>query len=193
MGASGQKAVTLLKKKRRWEQISQKLAPDHGYRARPGSKIFVIDRGAVRFDLPGEWNVTPKEGSCVLKTPEDDCLLEISHFALPPIDRSRLSLTRLLQDVDKIGGHCTAEDQIVHIQREDMEIVWSEHTYIDPSENREAILRTCLASGTTVHILINYAFWPECRERFHAVWEEILRTLQLGHYFADPRVGPRLH
>src|SRR5437762_10358565 len=92
-----------MKKKQRWEQRSQKLAPDHGYRARPGSKVFVIDRGAVRFDLPGEWSVTPKEGSCVLKTPEDDCLLEISHFTLPPIDRSRLSLTRLLQDVDKIG------------------------------------------------------------------------------------------
>src|SRR5713101_6290192 len=128
MGASGQQAVMPLKKKRHWEQISQKLAPDHGYRARPGSKIFVIDRGAVRFDLPGEWIVTPKEKSCVLKTPEDDCLLEITHFTLPPIDRSRLSLARLLQDVDTLGGHRTAVDQSVFVHREDVEIVWSEHT-----------------------------------------------------------------
>jgi hypothetical protein len=181
-----------MKKQRRWEQMDEQLAPDHGYRAKPGSKVFVIDRGAVRFDLPGEWIVTPKESSCVLKTPEDDCMLEISHFTLPPIDRSGLSLTKLLQDVTKIGGHRTAEDQIVHIRREDMEIAWAEHTYIDPSENREAILRNCIACGLTVHIVISYAFWPECRERFHEVWEEILSTLQLGHYFADPRVGPRL-
>src|SRR5260370_14788847 len=108
MGASGQQAVMLLKNKRRWEQISQKLAPDHGYRAKPGSKVFVIDRGAVRFDLPGEWIVTPKETSCVLKTPEDDCMLEISHFTLPPIDRSGLSLTKLLHDGTKLCGHRTA-------------------------------------------------------------------------------------
>ena len=139
-----------MKKKRRWAQIDQQLAPDHGYRAKPGSKVFVIDRGAVRFDLPGDWIVTPKDTSCVLKTPEDDCMLEISHFTLPPIDRSRLSLTKLLQDVDKLAGHCTAEDQIVHIQREDMEIAWSEHTYIDPSENREAISRTCIACSSGV-------------------------------------------
>lgn len=181
------------KKQGRWEQIDQKLAPDHGYRAKPGNKVFIIDRGAVRFDLPGDWTVTPKDSSCVLETPEKDCMLEISHFTLPPLDRSRLAMTELLQGATKIGGHDTAAEQIVHIRREDMEIAWAEHTYIDPSENREAILRTCIACGLTVHIVISYAFWPECRERFHEVWEEILRTLQLGHYFNDPRVGPRLN
>ena len=67
----------------------------------------------------------------------------------------------------------------------------SEHTDIDPSKNREAMGRTCLARGGNDQVLISNAFWPEHRERCHAVREEILRTLQWRHYFADPRVDPR--
>lgn len=177
----------------RWQQSSMKLAPDHGWRARPGNRVFVIDRGAVRFDVPGEWTVNPKDASCVLKDPADNCQLEITHFVLPPVDMSGLPLVKMLQDGNLIAGQRTPVEQFVRHPRRDIEILWSEYTYIDPSEDREAIGRTCLARGNNVQVLISYAFWPEHRERFHAVWEEVLRTLQLGHYFADPRVGPRLH
>lgn len=181
-----------MKKKRRWQQQSLELAADHGYRARPGSKVFVIDRGAVRFDLPGEWNVTPKEGSCVLQTPEENCQIEITHFVTPPVDWSDLPLAQLLQGMDEAGGCRMADKPIVGVRHTDVEIAWSEYTYIDPSENREAVGYTAVARGKTVHVVISFAYWPECREQFHPVWEEILNTLQLGQYFADPRVGPRL-
>ena len=33
------------------------LEPGHGWRARPGHRILIVDNGAVRFDFPKEWTL----------------------------------------------------------------------------------------------------------------------------------------
>jgi hypothetical protein len=177
----------------KWKKKELKMAAGHGWRARPGHKIFVADRGALRFDYPVDWVFTPGATSCVFKDPGDNCVLEVSFVRLPPIDWSGLPLLKLLMDVDAKDGRSIPEEQIVRVQRPDLEYVWSEHTFMDPGEHREAIGRTCLARGQNVQALITFAFWPEDRERFTPAWDEALRSLQLGIYIADPKMGPRLH
>src|SRR5947209_8364970 len=175
---------------KKWQKKDLKMAPDHGWRAKPGHKIFVADRGAVRFDFPEDWIMTPGESSCVFKDGGDNCVLEVSHWRLPPVDWSKLPLIPLLLDIQSREGCPTTEEEIVHVQRPDVELAWAERTYIDPGEKRPAIARTCLARGQNVQALITFAFWPEDRGRFTPVWDEILRSLQLGMYIADPHVGP---
>jgi hypothetical protein len=34
-------------------------------------------------------------------------------------------------------------------------------------------------------------FWPEDAGRCNAVWRELVRSLRVGQYVADPRKGPR--
>src|SRR5438552_13358297 len=103
----------------RWKKQDLKMAPHHGWRAKPGYRIFVADRGAVRFDFPDDWIMTPGEQSCVFKDPGDNCTLEVSFWRLPPIDWSELPLLGMLQDLDGKAGHPHTEDQIVPVQRPD--------------------------------------------------------------------------
>src|SRR5947208_13957128 len=82
-----------------WEQDDLRLHSHHGWRARPGCKIFVADRGAVRFDYPQDWFVVPEEDSvklCDKEAPGDDSRLPVSYLRLPPADWSGLPLAALL-------------------------------------------------------------------------------------------------
>jgi hypothetical protein len=176
-----------------WEKRRLKIAPHHGWRAKPGHKVFVADRGAVRFDVPDDWIIKPAEQSCVFKDAGDNCVLEVSHWRLPPVDLSGLSVMKLLLDMEDKQGHPVTPEEIMRVERPDLELVWAEHNFLDPVEKRIAVGRTCLARGGNVQVLITFAFWPEDRDRFTPAWDEVLRSLQLGNYFADPRVGPRLH
>src|ERR671920_2573227 len=78
---------------------SLKLRRGHHWRARPGHRIFVADRGAVRFDFPDTWVLKMNERTVCLydrEPPDDDCRLEVSFFRLPPIDWSGLAVEQLL-------------------------------------------------------------------------------------------------
>src|SRR5437588_10282757 len=99
----------------RWKKQDLKMAPHHGWRAKPGHKIFVADRGAVRFDFPDDWITTPGEQSCVFKDPGDNCVLEVSHWRLPPIDWSGLPLLDMLLDIQAKEDHPTAPDSVVRV------------------------------------------------------------------------------
>ena len=47
----------------RWEPKIFKLPQNHGWTARPGNKIVVADRGALRFEIPQNWVVAPSTKS----------------------------------------------------------------------------------------------------------------------------------
>src|SRR5712691_7502007 len=86
----------------KWKKQVVKLKDDHGWRAKPGHKIFVADRGAVRFDIPENWYVEPGDDSIRFndkKPPDDDCLLQMSVMYLNgEIDWTGFPLTRCIEE-----------------------------------------------------------------------------------------------
>ena len=85
-----------------WKKQRLKLKDNHGWRARPGCKIFVADAGAVRFDFPQDWTMRPGPDAINFhdRTPPDDnCRLAVSSQRLPAIDWSDLPLVDMLHQV----------------------------------------------------------------------------------------------
>ena len=74
-------------------------------------------------------------------------------------------------------------------KRSDCELAWREGRWIDPSENRDAVTRTCMARGATVLPFLTMDYWLDDYDRFSPVWDEVLRSLRLGDMIKDPRTG----
>ena len=181
----------------KWSKQSLRMKETHGWRAKPGYQILVLDRGAVRFDFPRDWHFEPGPMPVTLhdkKPPDDQCRLQLSLFRTPPgIDWSALPLPQLLADAmkdDEPDPEVIERGEIVHVERRDLELAWRQTRRIDPNEKREARSRSRLARGSDLHVLITLDFWPEDAKRLEPVWDEVLRSLRLGQYVADPTVGP---
>lgn len=89
------------------EDEDLRLRSHHGWRARPGCKIFVADRGAVRFDYPQDWFVLLDEGCitlCDKEPPDDNSRLSVSYQRLPPVNWSGLPVVALLEAGVPIDG-----------------------------------------------------------------------------------------
>ena len=175
-----------------WEELS--LDPRHGWRARPGCKIFVADRGAVRFDYPQSWVVAADDDSIKLydrAPPDDDCRLAVSYLRLAPIDWGGLKPATLVEA--GIRGDERPIDMwgpIHEGERGDLELAWRESGFIDPVEDREAKTRMCIARRSNIQCLITFDFWVADRPRCAQVWETVLDTLRLAEYIDDPTRGP---
>lgn len=93
-----------------------------------------------------------------------------------------------------------SRDPITHVLRPNLEVVWTECRRIDKSEQREARSRHLFARGRGTPIgadlphdilpFITMDFWPEDAPHCNAVWKELVRTLRVGEYVADPLRGP---
>ena len=186
----------------KWEQQNFRLRQNHGWTAKKNYKIIVLDRGAVRLDVPKSWDMTmatdESSGRTTIKLtdkpePKDDCRLQLTPMYLPPgIDWSALSLTEMLEEA--MSGpdeyEVLGRTHVVHEQRRDLELVWSETRFVDPVEKREARSRMCLTRRADVQALLTLDYWPEDARRVLAIWEEILRSLRLAEYVKDPTRGP---
>src|SRR2546428_9276509 len=74
------------------------LKRNHGWKARAGYAICVLDRGAVRFEFPREWVVKQQPDSVQIhdcEPPDDNCVLGVSHFPVPG-DASDMPLGELV-------------------------------------------------------------------------------------------------
>lgn len=181
----------------RWEKYQAKLRAGHGWTAKPGYKIIVADRGAVRFDLPAAWIMEPSKDSLRFKDrkpPNDDCLLQVSYLRAPRgVDWSVLPLLDLLSDVVRDDERkLTPLGGVVHVKRPDLELAWVEASFHDPGEKREARSRSCFARSGDLQAFVTMEFWPEHVARFHPVWAHVLETMRLGQFVADPTQGPSL-
>jgi hypothetical protein len=181
-----------------WKKHPLTLKDDHTWKAKPGYRIFVADRGAVRFDIPEDWVLVPGKDSFSFhdrQPPKDDCRLEMSYLRLPPlVDWSKLPLSVLFEHL--VDGDPRApfhKSETYTVERPDLELVWVEIMFIDPAEKREARSRLCLARAMDIQPCITMDFWPEDAERVSPVWDEVLRSLQLGVYVKDPTRGKMLH
>jgi hypothetical protein len=177
---------------KKWQQQTYKLPKGHGWRAKPGYNVFVADRGALRFDYPKDWVVQPSDDAYIefhdKPPPDDDCLLKVTLMRLHPgVDWTGLPVADLLRDLRKTDSRpLHSRGQVVHVQREDLELAWVEDRFVDPTALREACSRVCLARRGTILPFITMDFWLDDLERFSPVWDELLRSLQLGVYISDP-------
>jgi hypothetical protein len=179
--------------KSKWSKRTLKLQAHHQWRTKPGYKIFVADRGAVRLDFPESWVVVPGDDSIKFhdKTPpDDDCTLQLSVMRLPPADWSGLPLSRLVREIiDHDTRAVFHRGEIVDVRRRDLELSWAEVRFIDPNERREAHSRTCLARQANIQPLITFDYWADDAPRLAPVWDEVLRSLRLGLNIEDPSFG----
>jgi hypothetical protein len=182
----------------KWQQKSLGLKPNHTWKAKPGYRIFVADRGAVRLDFPENWVVKPA-ADCIrfhdAEPPNDTCVLGVSYLRLPPdVDWSALPLAELLQQALNGGKRKLRRNgQIHHLPRRDIEVAWIESTFTDPVEKREAFSCIALARGFNLQSLLTFDYWVEDRARLYPIWQEVLSSVQLGLSIKDPTVGETLH
>jgi hypothetical protein len=172
---------------------SLKLKPHHTWKAPDGYRIFVADRGAVRFNFPQDWVIVMTPDAPHLydrQPPDDDCRLACSYLRIPKIDWSGLPLAELIR-VAIVGDPrgLTYVQEVTLLQHTDIEIGWAEFRFLDPNAYREARTRLCFARGAGIQAFITLDFWPEDAERLQPMWEEVLRSLELGQWIEDPTVG----
>jgi hypothetical protein len=180
-----------------WTKETLKLKKGHGWSAPRGYRIFIADRGAVRFNFPQDWVLEPGEGATNFydrQPPDDDCRLVCSYLTLPPIDWSGLHLSELIKTATegdprdlKMAG------DIISGQRPDLEFAWADFGFIDPVEHRQAYSRICIARGQNLQTLITLDYWDTDGARLAPVWRELIQSLQLGRYVDDPTVGDIVH
>jgi len=181
------------KKKRSWVKETLTLNENHNWKTKPGLRIFVAGRGAVRFDMPQDWYFEPKEKSFRFldkAPPDEDCCLEVSYNLLPPADWSDFPLVGILKKVVADDDrNAIAHGEIIKLKRQTARIVWTEIKFIDSQENREAYSRICIGLGSGVQCLITFEYWVDDAERCIPVWDTVMDTLVLGLFIRDPRTG----
>ena len=179
----------------KWDKRTIKLSEPHGWHARPGYKIFVADRGAVRFDFPEDWLVIPEESGTIKfhdkPPPDDDCTLAMTVMYLPPGDWSGLTLETLIEQVVESDRRGITDRGPIHPgKRLDLNLAWIEVRFEDETQdNRKARSRTCLARADNVQPLITFDFWEDDAAKFGPVWDEILRSLRVAEPILDPTIG----
>jgi hypothetical protein len=169
-----------------------KLKANHTWRSKPGYSICVLDRGAVRFDYPSNWKVDMAEGAVYLHDREpsiESCDLGVSIFRVPMESIAELPMEEMLTHSLGSDRHPYEQSEIRRVQRGDLEVVWLEQRYIEKTQNRDARFRAAIARGPLV-ALITMNYWSSRAAGLERVWEEVLRTLQLGLYVQDPTAGP---
>ncbi len=177
----------------KWIKETIELKDNHNWQSEPGYKIFVADRGSVRFDVPQDWIFEPDKKSFKFfdgKPPDDNCRLEVSFNRLPPADWSLFPLKHSLQKVlDNESRDVIEKSEITSFKRQTARVVWAEIKFMDSQENREAYSRICVGLSSNVQCLITFDYWADDAERMIPVWDHVLDTLVLGLYIGDPRTG----
>jgi len=180
-----------------WDKKTLSLKDGHGWEGTPGCKVFVADRGAVRFDYPEDWVVVPDEKGSIKfhdrEPPDDDCTLQMTVFYLnPQLDLSRLppvsEMLKLVLDEDT--RFVLDRKEIVSFRRGRTEVAWSELRFMDPNEARPAFSRICLCRCRTIQPIITFDYWESDAPRMRKAWDTIMATMRLGETITDPTRGP---
>ena len=177
-----------------WSRRKIKLQPQHTWTCRPGYRVFVAGRGAVRFDIPAGWLIVPDEDSLKFynkQPPNDDCRLAVSYIQ-PPAEWSGIPLTTVVEAATsrQNDGPVREWGSVTTLRRDDLEIGWRESRFEDPVLKREA--RSRLAIGRRLHIqcLITFDYWPSDAKWCLPAWDTALETLDLARYIDNPAAGP---
>jgi hypothetical protein len=173
-----------------------RLVADNTWRARPGHKILVLDRGAVRLDYPARWHFEATNDCAKLRDrppPDDEFALGVSYHRWPRVNAPGLSVGELVRtSLEQDTRRFTSIGAITEEARLDFALAWGEGKFIDPRLNREACGRLCLARKDDIQALITFDFWLSDLSQGDAYWHDFLAGLQLGRWVEDPTRGPVL-
>ena len=172
--------------KKKWNKQKHKLTEDHQWTAAPGNKVFIADAGAMQFEIPRKWHLSPGESGSIRffdkKREENaDIRLEVSLIYAPDIDWSGLPLPILIENAalsDDSRG-ITNRGPYQELRRATLEAAWLEVDFMDTTENRSAHSRICMARGPGAYALITLDFWTEDGERARRVWDSVLSSLKV--------------
>ncbi len=177
----------------KWIKQTLDLKPDHRWQGTPGYKIFVVGRGAVRIEVPGEWVLEPQDKSFRFldaPPPNDNSCIEVSYNLLPPGDYRDFPLERVLKEIAERDERNVLEvGEVITVPRQTARIVWIQLKFLDDQENRVAYSRICVGIGSGVQSLITSEFWVEDSDRIIPIWDHVIRSLTLGLYISDPTTG----
>ncbi len=180
-----------------WTREVYRLPELHGWTAKPGHTILVLDRGAVVLEFPADWFVEPGPSQVDIRdaaTAEaGSCLLAVSVLRLPPVDWTAVPLrTLLLEAVAGDDRDRIAAGPVREAGRDELALAWTELRVVDPGEHRECRSRMCLARGNGVQCLVTFDFWPEDEARCSPIWDGVLESLRLGVRVEDPTRGRKI-
>ncbi len=174
-----------------------RLKDNHTWKAPKGYKIVVMDRGAVSFNVPEKWILTKMEPLELhdAEPPNDNARIMVSFWRTPPgVDWTGLPLPELLLKSTEDTARDTLEiSSLTLYPRDDLELVWIAYRFLDKDEQREAWSRVALARGWDIHTLITFDYWVDDAKKCQPVWDEVLRSLQLGRSIEDPTRGAVVH
>lgn len=170
-----------------------KLQEGHTWKSKPGYKIFVLDHGGLRFDVPEDWAMELGKTSvkfCDRQPPDDNCRLEVSLLCHPQIDWSLLPLDQLLRHLGDGRSGEEIRNHGVHRQsRPGIDLVWVEKIFIDPNESKQARSRIAIVRGTNAHALVTLDFWEADAGRVLPAWDEVMHSIDMGLRVQDPTIG----
>ena len=185
---------------KKWRGRQFNLSDQHRWKAKPGNKIFVANRGAVHFEYPRNWIIVPEgESICIYdgKEPDDNIRIQVSVTQIGPngltIDWDKLPSLEYQMEHNVLttdNRQRTRKGPMLKVRRRDLEYAWLEIDFIDPTEKRKAHSRACLARGANVQTFITMEFWPEDHGIANDVWNNVLESLKLGVYVENPFRGP---
>ncbi len=180
-----------------WTREVYRLPEHHGWTAKPGHKILVLDRGAVQLEFPADWVMEPGPSQINIRdaaTAEaSTCLLAVSCLRLPPVDWSELPLSKLLREaVEGDDRDRIALGPVQETTRDGLALAWAELRVVDPGEHRECRSRMCLARHNGIQCLVTFDFWREDEARLSPVWASVLGSLRLGAPVEAPTLGKRI-
>ena len=175
----------------KWIRKTLPLQADHGWEVSPGYKIFMADRGSVRFDIPRDWVIVHEDKSFAFhdrQPPDDDCTLKMSIWYLDDhVDWSQLPLGQMAKQLSaKDTRDVARHGDVIEEARPRLRLAWTEVEFHDPNENRSAIGRMLLGQFSNIQLLLTFDFWVADAPKLEPAWAEIVRSLELANYIEDP-------
>lgn len=182
-----------------WERqgTSIPLPENHGWKSEPDCKIFVANRGEVRFDYPADWIIGPTEPITFWdrEPPADTCRLRLHIYhptkhqkKVSPIGEALMDLIDIVRfESNEDTGYSMGRGDIVVVPREDLELAWRQFRYFNPNLGREVTTRAAVArhGGSNALLLLDY---PSAeKSTYDPIWDTLLRSLQMGLSIEDPR------
>ena len=192
-----------------WEKMEFDLPENHGWTAKPGNRVFVANKGAMRFEIPNTWILDmPKNSRAFLfydRAPAEAADMRLDARVLylaamhpdvdwasvqpwnaPPITEwLKKNMTSDTRNPTRIGAPLT-------INLNGMTVAWAELDFIDSVEKRLAHTRVCYAMNTSVALLsiIALDYWDDVSDTATKVWNDVIGTLKMGEYVESPFRGP---
>ena len=191
------------------ERMEFDLPENHGWVAKPGNRIFVANKGAMRFEVPQDWTMNMPKGSraFVFYDRETEAAADIRLDArviylaqqAPNVDWSQLQpwneppITEWLKkNIASDRRNPIKVSPPLTLEMNGIKVAWAETDFVDPLEQRLAHTRLCYALKAPAALmgLIAMDYWHDVADRARSAWNDVLGTLKLGEYVESPFRGP---